>query len=313
MPEQRIRSFLYHICVAIFLIGLPMILSFALSYKFNPRTFKFTKAGLVSIKTQPQGASIYLNGKLLDDRTPATINELLPGSYNVKLELEEYYPWQSNTYVDAGKVTRLEKVILFPLRANVKQLNKEKITSFWVDKEKGKVYYLDAEELAVFRSDLEGNDFEETGDLSGVSAAQKKWKVSPDRKKILLFSQHQIAVVNLEQQNKPVDMQEAVILEYSDYRINDAFWHSDSYHVILVTDRDIQVTEAKSEPMTVSLVNLYKRNASVFYDESNDTLYFLDTQKAADGKLYDNVYKLELSSKFSPFQEFIKPRRDESR
>ena len=308
MPEQRIRSFLYHICVAIFLIGLPMILSFALSYKFNPRTFKFTKAGLVSIKTQPQGASIYLNGKLLDDRTPATINELLPGSYNVKLELEEYYPWQSNTYVDAGKVTRLEKVILFPLRANVKQLNKEKITSFWVDKEKGKVYYLDAEELAVFRSDLEGNDFEETGDLSGVSAAQKKWKVSPDRKKILLFSQHQIAVVNLEQQNKPVDMQEAVILEYSDYRINDAFWHSDSYHVILVTDRDIQVTEAKSEPMTVSLVNLYKRNASVFYDESNDTLYFLDTQKAADGKLYDNVYKLELGSRLLPLQGLIKER-----
>ena len=308
MPEQRIRSFLYHICVAIFLIGLPMILSFALSYKFNPRTFKFTKAGLVSIKTQPQGASIYLNGKLLEDRTPATINELLPGSYNVKLELEEYYPWQSNTYVDAGKVTRLEKVILFPLRANVKQLNKEKITSFWVDKEKGKVYYLDAEELAVFRSDLEGNDFEETGDLSGVSAAQKKWKVSPDRKKILLFSQHQIAVVNLEQQNKPVDMQEAVILEYSDYRINDAFWHSDSYHVILVTDRDIQVTEAKSEPMTVSLVNLYKRNAPVFYDESNDTLYFLDTQKAADGKLYDNVYKLELGSRLLPLQGLIKER-----
>lgn len=308
MPEQRIRSFLYHICVAIFLIGLPMILSFALSYKFNPRTFKFTKAGLVSIKTQPQGASIYLNGKLLEDRTPATINELLPGSYNIKLELEEYYPWQSNAYVDAGKVTRLEKVILFPLRANVKQLNKEKITSFWVDKEKGKVYYLDAEELAVFRSDLEGNDFEETGDLSGVSAAQKKWKVSPDRKKILLFSQHQIAVVNLEQQNKPVDMQEAVILEYSDYRINDAFWHSDSYHVILVTDRDIQVTEAKSEPMTVSLVNLYKRNAPVFYDESNDTLYFLDTQKAADGKLYDNVYKLELGSRLLPLQGLIKER-----
>ena len=309
--EQRIRSFLFYLCLAVFLIGVPLILSFALSYKFNPRTFKFTKAGLVSLKTQPPGASIYLNNKLLNEKTPATINELLPDNYNIRLELEKHYPWQGNINVEAGNVTRLEKIILFPLRPNIKQLNKEKISSFWVDKEKNKIYYVDAESNAVFRSDLEGEDFEEIGDLSEVGASQKKWKISPDKKKILLFNPHQVAVAYLEQQEEAEQIDFPIILDYSNRKINDVFWHSDSYHLIIVADRNIEVTEARSEPGTVNLVNLNKRNAPVFYDEAQDVLYFLDSQQAPDAKFYDNIYKLELSTRLFSLQDLIKQKSRE--
>ena len=107
--EQEIRAVLFYLCVAVFFAGLPVILSFSLGYKFNPRTFKFTQTGIISLKTQPAAADVYLNGKPLDMKTPATINELLPGSYNVKVGLKGYYPWIYQANVEPRKVTRFEK------------------------------------------------------------------------------------------------------------------------------------------------------------------------------------------------------------
>ena len=112
--DQKIRAFLFYLSVAIFLLGLPLILSSTLGYKFDRRTFKFTKAGLIALKTQPAGASVFLDDRLLNLKTPANINELLPGRYHIELELEEHYPWSGYVDVEAGKVARVEKIILFP-------------------------------------------------------------------------------------------------------------------------------------------------------------------------------------------------------
>ena len=181
--EQKIRAFLFYVSLAVFLIGLPFILSFALGYKFDPRTLLFTKTGLIVLKTQPADASIYLNGALLNEKTPATINELLPGSYNLKIELTKYYPWLGGVNVNAGRVTRLEKVILFPLRPNVRHLNKYKISYFWLDSDAGKIYYINQEENTIYRSDLEGTGFERYGMLPLGLPAQQKYKISPDKEK----------------------------------------------------------------------------------------------------------------------------------
>lgn len=309
--EQKIRAFLFYLSALIFLTGSPVILSFALGYKFDPRTFKFTKAGLIALKTQPQGASIYFEGRLLNERTPATINELLPGKYNLRLESEGHYPWFGEVNVEAGKVTRLEKIILFPLRPNIKQLNKGKISQFWVDREKEKIYYIDEEENIIYKSDLGGEQFQAVGNIPELTSLSKKWQLSPDKEKLLLFNLHQIAVAYLEAQNAPSFIRSPLVLDYPNRKIVDVFWHSDSYHLILITEKNIEVLEANPQASPVNLVNLNKKNISAFYDDGKDALYFLDYQKAADGKYYDNVYKLELSTKFSPPQDLIKSRPDE--
>jgi hypothetical protein len=303
--EQRIRAFLYYLSLAIFFIGLPFILSFSLSYKFNPKTFKFAKAGLIGIKTQPQGASVYLNGKLLDEKTPCTINELLPGEYNIRLELEDYYSWESQVSIEAGQATRIEKIILFPLRSNIIKLNKEEISSFWINQKEKRIYYINQDSRVIYKSDLEGGRFEEVARLPENSAPFKQYKISPDEEKLLCFNPHQIVVIYLEPRNKEF-FADSVILDYSDRRIQDVFWHSDSYHLVLITDINIEVVEAKPKAEAVNLVNLNKRNTLVFYDNNEDVLYFIDSQKASDGKYYDNAYKLQLGAKVFPFHELIK-------
>lgn len=306
LSEQRIRQILFYLSLLIFFIGLPFILSFALGYIFDMRTLKFTKAGLVDLETQPQGAIVYLNKVLLKEKTPTTIRELLPGTYSITLELDNHYPWVRDVLVEAGKVTRLDKIILFPLRPNVKQMNKDKVSSFWLDLDKGKTYYLNHEESAIYRSDLEGESFEKIGSFAGINFPVKEWKVSPDREKLVCFNQRKIAVVHLNPEPSLLSGQGApILLDDPNRRIYDVFWHSDSYHLILVTDRNIEAQEASPKSTPVILVDLNTKNASVFYNDTEDALYFMDSEKALDGKFYDNVYKLEIGTKFSPFQGLI--------
>ena len=305
--EQRLRAVLFYLSVLIFFSGLPFILSFALGYKFNRRTLKFTKTGLIVVKTQPAGANVYLNKKLLFDKTPMSINELLPGTYTVDLELPDRYPYTSEIEVEAGKVARLEKVMLFPVRPDVKKLNKEAITHFWMDETKGVIYYINEEEHSIYKSDLDGDRFEKVATVMALSPQPKKWKVSPDKEKICYYNVHQIGISALPAaQVSSYNAQAEFILNDPDETINEVFWHSDSFHLVIVGNKNIEVLEAHANSQPLALVTLNKRNTFSYYDLHTDTLYFLDTQKADDGKYYDNVYKLELNSKLYPFYELMK-------
>lgn len=311
MPEQKIRAFLFYLSVSIFLAGLPLILSSALGYKFDRRNFKFAKTGLIVIKTQPPGATIYFDKKIINDKTPATLSELLPGTYNMRLELERYYPWDDDINVEEGKVTRLEKVILFPLRPNIKQLNKERISDFWIDEEKGAIYYVNQQESVIYKSDLNGDNYEELTRIIPIAPEAVKWKISPDKEKLLYFNRRQIGIVYLQPRKEIFPTQFPFVLDYPSGEIVDLFWHSDSYHLIVVSNRNIDVLEARPKGAPMTLVNLTKENTFAFYNLRTDTLYFSDYQRAADGNLYDNLYKLELNARAMPLQELIKLKPNE--
>ncbi|MFA5156555.1 MAG: PEGA domain-containing protein [Candidatus Omnitrophota bacterium] len=309
--EQRIRAFLFYLSVFIFLIGLPVILSSAFSYKFDRRTLKFTKTGLISLKTQPAGASIFLNGKLLQEKTPATIRDVLPGDYNIKLELADHYSWAGEVGVKRNIVTLLDKIILFPLRPDVKQVNKEQFDFYWVDEEKGMIYYADYEEHSVYSTDLEGTYSEKVADFVRLNPPAVKWKLSPDRKKILYFNRRQIGIAYLDSDQEPAAQRQAFIIEHTQGPIEDVFWHSDNYHLAVVSNRNLEVIEAEFNSQPVVLVKLNKPGAHAFFNDRADTLYFIDSQKAGDGKVYENLYKLELNAKMFPFLDLIKPKTDE--
>lgn len=310
--EQKIRSFLFYLSLFIFLVGLPFILAFALSYKFNTRTLRFAKAGLIVLKTQPSGARVYLNGKLLDEKTPATINELLPGEYAVKIELEEYYPWTVEVMVSPGKVAMFDKIILFPLRSDVEQVSRESISYFWIDQQAGLIYYVSAQGNIIYRSDLDGTNFRKICNISFPEFSLKKWKLSPDKQTLLGFNVHQIVVVDLKSKASYDESLLApyFILNYPRQKILDVFWHSDNYHIILLTDGSIDVSEAAPKASPVRLVTLNKNNASAYYDERADVIYFSDSAKASDDRMYESVYKLDLAIKFSPFKGLMKSRSE---
>jgi len=302
---QKIRSFLFYLSVFLFFIGLPFILSFALGYKFNSHTFKFVKTGLIFVKTQPVGAKIYLNGKLISERSPASMQELLPGTYKVTLELEQHYPWKAEVEVEAGKVSRIDKVILFPVRPNLVQLNQERFSFFRVDAEKKVVYYLDQEKKIIYRSSLDGSNFEDIASFPDKFTQVSGWEVSPDKRKLFIFNHHQISVVLFDTQIDYEYSSPGVYLDSPQEKILDVFWHSDSYHLVVLTDKHVQVIESRQGALPIDLVELNRGESAAFYDTKEDILYFSDTQKSPDGSFYNNLYKLELSANLFLLERLI--------
>ncbi|MDO8489369.1 MAG: PEGA domain-containing protein [Candidatus Omnitrophota bacterium] len=295
---QRIRGVLFYLSVFLFFAGLPFILSYALGYKFNNHTLKFTKTGLISVKTQPPGAKIYLNGRLISEKSPASMQELVPGVYKIGLELARYYPWKGEVDVEAGKVTQLDKIILFPLRPNLQQLNQERFSSFQVDAEKKLIYYLDAENKVVYRSNLDATNFEDVASLPDKFTPIIGWQVSEDKKKLFIFNRHHIGVVFFDNQGNYGYQDSPAFLDYPQEKIINVFWYADNYHLIVLTDRHVQVIEARSQAEPVNLVELNKEGAEAFYDNKENELYFSDSQRSPDGSFYNNLYRLDLSPNF---------------
>lgn len=307
--EQKIRFVLYWLSVLVFLMGLPSILSYALGYKFNPRTLRFTKTGLIALKSQPAGASIYFEKKLFKDKTPATINELLPGAYHIKVALEDYYPWVMQVTVEAGKVARFEKILLFPIRPDIEKLSNESSLSFWIDDKRDSIYYVSQEDNSIYKSGLDTQDYRKVGDFPRHVSAPIKWRLSPDGEKLLCFDLHQLLLVFLQPQGTAASGETGTFpLDVMQGAIADVFWHSDSYHIIVVTDKNIEALEAMPSSKPVTLVSLNKEGTCAFYDARADRLYFLDSQLAGDGKIYDNIYRLDLNTRFYPFRELMKLR-----
>ena len=302
---QKIRSFLFYLSVFLFFIGLPFILAFALGYKFNNRSLKFVKTGLISVKTQPEGAKIYLNGKLISEKSPASMQELLPGTYKVTLELAQHYPWKGQVEVEAGKVSRVDKVILFPQRPNLLQLNQERFSSFRLDTEKKVVYYLDLEKKVLYRSNLDASNFEDIASIPDKFTQVNGWEVSLDKRKFFIFNQHQISVIFLDAQIDYEYATSPVFLDYAEAKIINVFWHSYSYHLVVLTDKYVQVVESRPQAVPINLVELNKGESVAVYDTKEDTLYFSDSQKSPDGSFYNNLYKLELSTNLYLLERLI--------
>lgn len=302
---QKIRGLLFYLSVFLFFAGLPFILSYALGYKFNRHTLKFTKTGLISIKTQPSGAKIYLNGKLISEKTPASMQELVPGVYKIALDLARHYPWKGEIDVEAGKISRFEKIILFPLRPNLQQLNQEKFSFFHIDIEKKLIYYLDTENKIVYRSNLDTSNFEDIASLPEKFTPVNGWQVSEDRKKLFIFNRHQISVIFFDNQRDYGYQDSGVFLDYPQEKIINVFWHADSYHLIVLTDKHVQVIESRPRALPVNLVELNKEGTEAYYDGKENTLYFSDSQRSPDGSFYNNLYRLDLSPNFILLERLI--------
>ena len=308
---QRARGFLFYLSLLLFFGGLPFILSFALGYKFNTHTLKFVKTGLIYIKTQPEGANIYINGKFNLEKTPASIQELLPGVYKINLALAKYYPWRSEVDVEAGKVSRIDKVILFPLRPDLQQLNQGEFSSFRVDIEKGAIYYLDQKNKVVYKSNLDGSNFDDIAGLPEKFDQINGWEVSPDKSKMFIFNPHQISVIFIDSRDDYAYSDSSVSLDYPQEKIIKVFWHSDSYHLIVLTNKHVAVVESRTLAKAVNLVELNKEATEAFYDNKRQVLYFSDSQKGPDGNNYNNLYKLELSPELYLLERLMKNKTNE--
>lgn len=92
----RVRRIIYLTFILIFAIATPLIILYTAGYRYNLKKNKIQKTGILILKSRPKEATIYLNEKIQKEKTPARIANLLPEDYFVRVEKENFYPWQKN-------------------------------------------------------------------------------------------------------------------------------------------------------------------------------------------------------------------------
>lgn len=77
---------------------------YARGYKFDLKTFTFLPNGILVLKSEPDGASVYINGEL-KAATNANIS-LAPGAYDVEVKKDGYLSWYKRLTIEKEVVTQ---------------------------------------------------------------------------------------------------------------------------------------------------------------------------------------------------------------
>jgi serine/threonine protein kinase len=64
--------------------------------------------GALLLTSTPAGATVQVDERVLDERTPITLNELAPGTYRLRVERSGFEPYEAETVIAAGEVARVE-------------------------------------------------------------------------------------------------------------------------------------------------------------------------------------------------------------
>ena len=290
-----IRHIAFFFSLALYLTLLPIILSYSLGYHIDFHKFVIYKTGILSLRSTPSGASVYINGKLRTDITPARIEELRPGTYSVEIKREGLFPWQKELTVRPNMVTRAENIILFPILQVTEKVSDRETNNFFIPADRSQVYYMT--KSGLYKSNLDGANPRKLSSYSQWPSEIVEKKLSPDGKKILYFNENGIWIIYLNglRTTKNGDAAQVEEVLKSQDIIKDVFWHSGSNHIIFVAGRDIDVMEI-GKGGSKNIVTLNKCSTSprgVYYDTYNDSLYFNDSPA---GK--SNLYRLDLREKF---------------
>jgi len=79
----------------------------------------FIKNGSIAINSDPEGANIFLNNNFIGEQTPFTIEDLIPGQYNITLRLADFADTTVSAEVFPGETNDLGTVFLLDITPDV--------------------------------------------------------------------------------------------------------------------------------------------------------------------------------------------------
>ena len=115
--SSRIRTVIFALSTVVFLIVAPCVTLYTAGYRFNLQSLRFTKTGVLSIDIEPKDAFVYLNNTRIERNAPMWISDLMPGTYNLRLEKDNYLPWVKDIVIEKSKTTYIKNITLFSIQS----------------------------------------------------------------------------------------------------------------------------------------------------------------------------------------------------
>lgn len=118
-PAGR-RAIITSLSTLIIVVLSIVVIFWARGFKFDRNQGLIKRTGIIVITSQPQGAKVYLDDKLVG-ATNTTITFLDPKNYNVKAVKDGYWPWQKSVSVKEDLADEIE-ILLIPQAPELKPL-----------------------------------------------------------------------------------------------------------------------------------------------------------------------------------------------
>ena len=99
------RRVLLWVFVVMFFALAPAVVFYTAGYRWNPKKGAIERYGTLIVDTRPSGASISLNGTIIDERSPATLKDVAPGTYRITLTADGRHEWEKTLDVRPELVT----------------------------------------------------------------------------------------------------------------------------------------------------------------------------------------------------------------
>jgi PEGA domain len=120
-----LRKIVFYIFSLVYLIICPLVVARMLGFVINPLTHRLEKTGLVYVSTNPPDATVYIDGRVSNQKTPTAIRDLTPGEHFIRIELNGYNDWERNIPVVGKKATVLANTLLIPEEWPIKKISRQ--------------------------------------------------------------------------------------------------------------------------------------------------------------------------------------------
>lgn len=252
----------------------------AKGYTFSSQEKRIVGTGIISVTSQPDSASVYVDGHLTT-ATNATISTLPPKNYAIKVIKEGFIPWEKNVAVKEGLVTEL-KITLFPAIPTIYPLTYTGVESPLLSPDGSKLAYIviSGKKAGVWVWGLTGNQpiaFARSAEphqiasstVTDFSKALLKW--SADSKQLLATVDKNNYLLNIDNlNNDPRD-----ITAILDATLNS--WQDD--------------TKAKEDTRILAIKDVDLRkiasDSAIIKWSPDETKFMVGSEKITDYKIYD--------------------------
>lgn len=114
---KKQKRLLFYCAVLLFLLGSYVAIMYAQGYKYDFAENNFFKTGTFHLRVN-EDAEVFVDGEYMGTtsflRTSFSHERLLPGTYQAKVQKNDYSTWQKNIRVEEGLVTEFTSIMLLP-------------------------------------------------------------------------------------------------------------------------------------------------------------------------------------------------------
>jgi hypothetical protein len=144
---RRVLLLLGYVGAALLIVGGTIILvAFAKGYSYDFKTNRFIVNGLVIFRSNPEGATIFVEGKDSRRRTPYRTT-LEAGAYNFEIFKSGYKTWRKRLEVVGSGVTNANYIWMFPQKIKSDRLTDSAVSFLQPNRNRRQFAYVGANTL----------------------------------------------------------------------------------------------------------------------------------------------------------------------